>query len=227
MIENLPAISAFTFAEEGGYSTDPNDSGNYLGQMFVGSNLGVTATELAAWMAPTKVNALTMRALTQAQAMPIYAVRYFQAMHCNLLPSGPDAMVCDFGYNAGAGTSAMEFQSLVGVGVDGWIGPATLAAYAATDPASLLTTLTGDAAMALQRALDVLADGQIGPVTKLALAGAGNRFDTRALVVCCALAQAQADHYRRLPQFPLYGNGWLARTGRRLKLAIDLITKGK
>lgn len=229
MNENLPAISAFTFSEEGGYSTDPNDTGNWLGDLFIGSNFGVTASELASWIMPKIISAADMKALTQAQAMPIYSVRYFQAMHCNLLPSGVDAMVCDFGYNAGAPTSAEEFQSLIGMtgaDIDGWIGPKTLQAYAGADPARLVLTLSGDPAKALQGALGAAADGSVGPATLTALANAHNSLDTRALAASCALAQAQASRYRSLAQFDRYGNGWLARTDRRLKLAISLITKG-
>lgn len=223
MKQNLTPTAAFTFAEEGGYSSDPADSGNYAAGVFIGSNCGVTATELCAWMAPAKVNAITMRALTQAQAQPIFAARYWQAMNCDALPGGVDVMTCDFGYNAGAPTSAMELQTLVGADVDGWIGDQTAAACLAVDPAALARQLTADSAKALQKAIGVSSDGQVGQATLAALTAHAN---PGALALCFALYDAQVAHYRSLAQFPRYGNGWLGRTSRRLALALSLISAG-
>jgi lysozyme family protein len=60
-------------------------------------------------------------------------------------------------------------------------------------------------------------DGSIGPET---LAAAG-RFDERSLVN--GLADRQAAFYRSLADFPIFGAGWLNRTGARRDAALTMI----
>ena len=72
--------------------------------------------------------------------------------------------------------------------------------------------------------LPVAEDMQLGMAIGMSLAG--------YLPICVFprwnfLLAATDQLVNHLDKLPLYGNGWLARTGRRLKLAIDLITKGK
>jgi len=60
-------------------------------------------------------------------------------------------------------------------------------------------------------------DGSIGPETLAAAA----RFDARSLVD--DLAERQAAYYRRLADFPTFGEGWLNRTRERRSAALAMI----
>ena len=60
-------------------------------------------------------------------------------------------------------------------------------------------------------------DGSIGPATIAAAATA----DPAAVIN--ALAARQAAYYRALPQYPVFGKGWIARTGKRQSTALGLV----
>ena len=62
-------------------------------------------------------------------------------MRGDVLPDGVALMVFDFGVNAGQGTSARELQAIVGVAVDGVVGPLTALATKGADPAALIGAL--------------------------------------------------------------------------------------
>lgn len=74
----------------------------------------------------------------------------------------------------------------------------------------------GTSALLLQTAVGVDRDEEIGPVT----AGAARGADVGALIA--SLFAAQQAYYRSLAGFPTFGNGWLARTGRRRALALSM-----
>ena len=65
------------------------------------------------------------------------------------------------------------------------------------------------AAMQLQRILQVTPDGDVGPITCAAAAKAS------PFVLIARLADVQEDYYRSLPDFPIFGKDWIARTQRR------------
>lgn len=71
----------------------------------------------------------------------------------------------------------------------------------------------------LQRTLGIAADGVIGPITLGAIAP----WDTCSLIG--HLAAAQAEYYRGLNDFALYGKGWLHRVAARQAAALVLATK--
>ena len=60
-------------------------------------------------------------------------------------------------------------------------------------------------------------DGSIGPETL----AAAEKFDARNLVN--NLADRQAAYYRSLPDFPIFGTGWLNRTEARRDAALAMI----
>jgi lysozyme family protein len=60
-------------------------------------------------------------------------------------------------------------------------------------------------------------DGSIGPETL----AAAEKFDARNLVN--NLADRQAAYYRSLPDFPIFGTGWLNRTEARRDAALTMI----
>ena len=126
-------------AHEGGYVNHPNDPGGE-------TNRGVT---MDTWRRYSQrlfgipATSETLRAITEEQAFRIYEEGYYK-------PSGADRlqdsnlgnMHADFTYNAGSRNSGRVLQRAINdlggnVTVDGAVGPKTLAAANALDPAAL------------------------------------------------------------------------------------------
>ena len=135
---NWNSCLAFVLAAEGGYVDDPLDPGG-------ATNRGITLNELSQWR-HTAVTKADVQALTQAEASAIYQANYWNVTRCHDLPSGADLMVFDAAVNMGSGRSAKFLQSAVGATPDGAIGPATLAAVAAANAATLITSLASERA---------------------------------------------------------------------------------
>lgn len=139
MLGNFPACDAFTAGAEGGLSMDPTDPGNWTGGQIGAGLLRGTKYGISAAAHPT----LAIAALTPAGAAEIRRMGYWVPIAGDVLPLGVDLMAYDFSVNAGPGTSARELQAVVGVAQDGAIGPVTLAAVRAADPAALIGALAG------------------------------------------------------------------------------------
>jgi lysozyme family protein len=218
MLSNRDTVRRFVVHEEGGYSGDARDGGNWssgrvgVGAL-IGSNMGVGAPALIAWLGHS-VTASFMRALPDSIQSAIFTARYWTPLAGDALPAGLDLMLVDFGWNRGTVTSARLLQQLLGVDADGAIGPDTLAAIAISETAALLRRPELLDVAELQAAIGVTADGDLGPRTRAAFAALA---PAEALLV--ALAAAQVRSYRQLTNFPTYGTGWLARTVRRLSAA--------
>lgn len=107
---------------EGGYVNHPSDPGGR-------TNRGVTQRTWETWIGKPASEA-DMRALTVDDVRPLYRKRYWDEVRGDDLP-GPLALcVFDFAVNAGPARAARFLQRLVGVAIDGVIGPATIAAVA-------------------------------------------------------------------------------------------------
>jgi lysozyme family protein len=117
-------------ASEGGYVNHPSDPGGM-------TNLGVTKRVWEEWVG-RESNEKEMRSLTPEMVEPLYKRKFWDACKCDDMPSGIDYLVFDFAVNAGVGRSAKILQTAVGVPADGGIGPITLAAVKAQDPAELV-----------------------------------------------------------------------------------------
>ena len=134
MNASFTAATTFTKGEEGGYTTDPRDSGNWssgvCGQgTLIGSNMGVGAPALCSWLGTTPTPAY-MKALPVATYNAIATARYWRCMGCDQLPAGIDLSVFDSGWNRGDGSAVRLLQELVGVEIDGDCGPMTVQAVA-------------------------------------------------------------------------------------------------
>ena len=101
---------------EGGYVNHPKDPGGE-------TNLGVTKRVYEEW-GGTK----DMKDLTVEDVAPIYKKNYWDRVRGDDLPSGLDLCIFDFAVNAGPGRAAKMIQKMIGVTVDGGIGPNTLKA---------------------------------------------------------------------------------------------------
>lgn len=115
---------------EGGFVNHPADPGGM-------TNLGVTKKVWEEWVGHP-VDEKQMRALTPADVASMYKTKYWDKVKGDELPTGVDYAVFDAAVNSGPGRAAKWLQACVGVEQDGGIGPKTLAAVAAVDPAVLV-----------------------------------------------------------------------------------------
>ncbi len=229
MISEFTACIAFTQAEEGGYVSDPRDSGNWTGGQtgvgrLIGSNMGVGAAALERWFGTsTKVTAALMRALPLATYEAIALEEYWQPMHCPVLPTGLDLMVFDFGWNRGCMTSVnilLRSLCLAPSCLDDMDGVALAAALQAVPLPTWLRGIPFAGIMTLQAMLGLHVDGIAGPLTLAALLA---RPDLRIRLAILVLANAQVLSYRQLGNFGTYGAGWLARSSRRRISALAML----
>ncbi len=124
---------AHVLAMEGGYSDDPYDPGGP-------TNLGITLADLARFrdVAVTPELKPAVKALTAADVAPIYEALYWQPSFAAHLPPALALFHFDAAVNHGLGAAARMLQQALAVAIDGEIGPETLAAAAACDPAAVL-----------------------------------------------------------------------------------------
>jgi hypothetical protein len=127
---NFDKCLAVVFAEEGGYTNDPQDSGGP-------TNFGITLADLREWRGHD-VTAEDVRTMNRTEAQEIYRSKYWNPMQCDDLPNGIDLEVFDFGVNAGNRTSIKILQSVLGVTTDGSVGPITLSAAKAADARTVI-----------------------------------------------------------------------------------------
>ena len=130
MKQNFAEALQKLLEHEGGFVDHPADPGGM-------TNLGVTQKVWEEWVGHP-VDEKAMRALTPATVAPLYRAKYWDKIKGDDLPTGVDYTVFDAAVNSGPGRAAKWLQACVGVEPDGGIGPKTLAAVAAMDPAELI-----------------------------------------------------------------------------------------
>ena len=112
-------------AREGGFVNDPDDPGG-------ATNFGVTIHTLRRLRPGLRVSEDDIRALTREDAVEIYVEHYFNRPRIAELPEPLWATVFDMYVNAGANAVRILQRLLnemgLDVGVDGVIGPQTIAA---------------------------------------------------------------------------------------------------
>lgn len=129
MQSNFAASIALVLRAEGGYADNAKDPGG-------ATNMGITRATLAAWRG-VPVNRLPkseVRNLAVAEATTIYRARYWTPIYADDLPAGLDYAVMDYAVNSGPSQAAKDLQRVLGVTVDGRIGPKTVAASKAAMP---------------------------------------------------------------------------------------------
>ena len=130
MKDNFESALEAVLHHEGGFVNHPADPGGM-------TNLGVTKKVWEEWVGH-EVDEKTMRGLTPEIVGPMYKAKYWDKVKGDELPSGVDYAVFDAAVNSGPGRAAKWLQGCVGVEQDGGIGPKTLAAVAAMNPAELV-----------------------------------------------------------------------------------------
>lgn len=125
MIVNFPRCFSWLLAHEGGYIAHPRDPGGR-------TNLGCTQAVYEDWIGRS-VTEDEMKALLPADVEPIYKKRYWDRVHGDVMPSGLDWMLFDWGVNSGPRRASKALQLSVGVRADGVIGPNTMDAVSKAD----------------------------------------------------------------------------------------------
>jgi peptidoglycan hydrolase-like protein with peptidoglycan-binding domain len=134
--ENFAACLEIVLQQEGGFSDNPADPGG-------ATKFGITLKTLADFR-EKPVTKEDVQALTKDEAREIYRANYWNTMSCNQLPRGIDLIAFDFGVNAGPRTAIKALQRAAGVTDDGSIGPVTLAAIRAHQPANLVNRMAAE-----------------------------------------------------------------------------------
>lgn len=119
---------------EGGYTNNPSDPGG-------ATNYGVTQRVYNDYLAASGKKPQSVAAITRREVEAIYRVKYWLAIRGDELPVGWDYAIFDFGINSGPKRAIRYAQKVVGVEVDGVIGPATINALRAAPRAALDTYL--------------------------------------------------------------------------------------
>ncbi len=130
MKDNFVDALAAVLHHEGGFVNHPADPGGM-------TNLGCTKKVWEEWVGHA-VDEKTMRALTPSDVAPLYKAKYWDKVRGDDLPAGVDYVVFDAAINSGPGRAAKWLQEVVDVVADGAIGPGTLRAVAAMDPAEIV-----------------------------------------------------------------------------------------
>lgn len=114
-----------------------DDAGNWVTKptgerILIGTNYGITPAALAAHrgIAPWSLTFEDMKALTLAEAAEIGVEGYYREPGWGRVTFSPEVeTLMDFGFGAGKFLAVQKMQSLVGVAVDGKIGPVTEKAF--------------------------------------------------------------------------------------------------
>lgn len=130
MKSNFDQCLAFVLKHEGGWVDHPADPGGE-------TNMGVTKRTWEEWTGK-RVPPGGMKSLTVADVTPLYKEKYWDRVRGDDLPVGVDYAVFDYAVNSGIGRASRQLQSCLGVGVDGAIGPKTIAAANEADPVALI-----------------------------------------------------------------------------------------
>ncbi len=131
---------SFTLGNEGGYTNHPADPGG-------ATNFGIIQRNLDRWNGahPELAFPGDVKDLTQDQAEAIYRADYWR--WDDITDAAVAIKLFDIGVNCGTGTSIKLLQRAVNslasvpIGVDGHLGPKTLAAANALAPAALLQAI--------------------------------------------------------------------------------------
>jgi lysozyme family protein len=98
-LSNFDACMPFIFREEGGFTKDPHDAGNWTGGKVGKGELKGTNFGIAASSHPN----LDIAKLTNGEAAKLYRIEYWNACSCDILSTGVDLVVMDVAVNSGIG----------------------------------------------------------------------------------------------------------------------------
>lgn len=131
-LERFRACLPRILKHEGGYVDHPDDPGG-------ATNLGVTLATARAYKLDMDgdgdVDKADVKALKPADVAAVYHRGYWLASSADICPDGLDYIVFDCAVNQGVGRAVRWLQQVAGVTADGMIGPKSVAAIKALNPA--------------------------------------------------------------------------------------------
>lgn len=135
MTEAVPEqVLDWILKDEGGLTDHPSDNEGI-------TKYGVTKSDLTElWGRPAKDS--DVKNLSLEEAKNIFRRLYWNPLKCSELPPAIAYMVMDAGLLHGVYRSSIWLQKAVGVRMDGQVGPKTIAAVKAADPAAVLESIT-------------------------------------------------------------------------------------
>lgn len=157
---NWPYCLQTILGYEGGFVDNPQDQGG-------ATNLGITLATLQEWRPGSSVSDLKALTATDDLVQHIYLDGYWDEVQADDLPSGVDLIVFDQAVNSGPHKAAQALQRAMRVHADGIIGPATLAAVAASDALALVNAISSGRE-AFYRSLPTFAEFGKGWLNRLA-----------------------------------------------------------
>lgn len=123
-----------TLKWEGGWSNHPDDTGGPTMR-------GVIQRVYDAWRKRNNLPRRSVRQIEEAELQAIYRENYWQLVRGDDLPEGIDLCVFDYGVNSGPSRAVSHLQEVLGIKVDGNMGPVTLDAVNAADPVDTVKKL--------------------------------------------------------------------------------------
>ncbi len=122
---------------EGGYVDHPSDPGG-------ATNMGITRKTLARWrnVSPWwNLPKAEVQKLSRSEAARIYRAGYWNLCRAADMPPGIDLALFDYAVNSGADRAIRALQAVLGVVVDGLVGPLTIGAAARADSRLVVNAL--------------------------------------------------------------------------------------
>lgn len=133
-IANRARVLKWVGLSEGGYVNNANDPGGPTMK-------GITQRSYDADRRQRGLPVQSVQNITAAEVADILVARYFAPVGFDDLPSGLDYAMADYSTNSGPARAVKELQAILGVPVDGIMGPQTLDAIADRDPEDLIIEL--------------------------------------------------------------------------------------
>lgn len=223
----LAAVRAFNQKEEGGLNLSQFDKGNYLNGVLIGTNRGISAPVLSAWLRAhrpgTNLTADYMRELPEDVYEAIWQSEFWATMGLDsIAPISPGIALSafDHGFNRGPHWGPALVQAMLKMPIhqqDGVFGPATAAAFKAADPMKVAQLASVASIRSIQAAVRVpVVTGYYDPQTVSAV----NTPAKRNIVAIYALRDLQLADYHRLGG-PV-NQQWIDRANRRCTAAVVL-----
>jgi len=133
MNDKFSICVAFTLAQEGGFTDNAADPGNWTGGqvgcgLLRGTNFGISAAAYPS---------LDIAGLTQADAEAIYRRDYWTPLNADAMSFAVALVAFDAAVNAGIRRSIIWLQQAAAVQTDGVLGNETQAALAKGDPVTI------------------------------------------------------------------------------------------
>lgn len=134
MKENYAKWLALILKHEGGYVDHPEDPGG-------ATMKGITLATFSAFKGKPMTKD-ELRAISDADVNTIYKDQYWDALRCDELKSGVDLLAFDMAVNKGVRRAVRLMQRGAGAVEDGALGPKSMAAINAADPADLIAKVS-------------------------------------------------------------------------------------